>query len=189
MGIKHISSGDLLRAAVKSGSAIGVEADTLMKKGELVPDSMIIKLMQAEIMNPANQKGLLFDGFPRTIEQAKSLDEILTKNGQKITKVVEFKLDDELLVERVEGRRIHQPSGRSYHVKFNPPKVEGKDDETGEDLIQRADDNADALKTRLDNYHTQTTPISKHYEDQGVLFVIDASKKPDECWAEVEAGL
>ena len=92
------------------------------------------------------------------------LDEMLKENGQKINLVVEFQLDDEILVERVEGRRIHPPSGRSYHIKFNPPKVEGKDDETGEDLIQRPDDNAEALKSRLDNYHKETTPIADHYK-------------------------
>ena len=117
------------------------------------------------------------------------LDEMLAESGQKIDLVIEFQLDDEILVERVEGRRIHPPSGRSYHIKFNPPKVEGKDDVTGEDLIQRPDDNAEALKSRLANYHKDTTPISDHYKQKDVLFQVDASKKPAEVEENISKGL
>jgi len=114
---------------------------------------------------------------------------MLAENDQKINMVIEFALDDAILVERVEGRRSHQTSGRSYHVKFNPPKVEGKDDVTGEDLIQRPDDNAESLKARLANYHEQTTPISTHYAAQDALCKVDASKKPDDVEVEIQGFL
>ena len=189
LGISHVSTGDLLRAAVAEGTDIGKQADEVMKSGGLVSDDLVIALFKAELSKPENKKGLLLDGFPRTIEQAKKLDEMLAEAGQKINLVIEFQLDDAILVERVEGRRIHVASGRSYHVKFNPPKVEGKDDVTGEDLIQRKDDNAEALKSRLENYHKQTTPIADHYKAQNVLFPVDASKKPADVEVEIQGGL
>ena len=124
-----------------------------MEAGGLVSDDLVIELFKEQLSKPENAKGLLLDGFPRTVAQAEKLDTMLSENGQKINKVIEFVIEDDVLVERIEGRRIHPASGRSYHVKFNPPKEEGKDDVTGEDLIQRKDDNADALKTRLASYH------------------------------------
>lgn len=123
---------------------------------------------------PECEKGMLLDGFPRTMGQAEELDKMFNAAGKKIDKVIEFKVDDGILIERIEGRRIHKASGRSYHVKFNPPKVEGKDDETGEPLIQRPDDNAEALKTRLGAYHEQTAPILGYYAKKNVLFTVDA---------------
>ena len=117
---------------------------------------------------------MLLDGFPRTTTQAEKLASMFAAEGKKIDKVIEFKVDDDVLVERIEGRRIHKASGRSYHTKFNPPKVEGKDDVTGEDLYQRPDDNAEALRTRLGAYHTQTTPILDYYRQQNVLMSINA---------------
>lgn len=160
-----------------------------MQSGGLVSDELVIALFKEQLSKPENSKGLLLDGFPRTIVQAKMLDEMLADNGQKINLVIELSLDDEILVERVEGRRIHPPSGRSYHIKFNPPKVEGKDDETGEDLIQRKDDTAEALKSRLAKYHSETAPISDHYKPKDVLFVVDASKKPADVGQSIQTGL
>ena len=113
----------------------------------------------------------------------------MADNGKKIDKVIEFKVNDDILVERIEGRRIHKASGRSYHLKFNPPKVEGKDDLTGDPLIQRPDDNADALKTRLKGYHEQTVPILSYYKAKNVLMTIDAMKKPDVVKTEIHTGL
>jgi adenylate kinase len=134
---------------------------------------------------PDCQRGLLLDGFPRTIPQAQKLDEILEKDGQKITQAVELKIDENLLVERISGRRVHLPSGRSYHVKFNPPKVEGKDDITGEPLVQRKDDNEEALRTRLKAYNTQTVPILEYYRQKGILSTINADQKIDEVWRSI----
>lgn len=126
-----------------------------MKKGELVSDEIIIDLMKEEIKNSdAKKKGLLLDGFPRTVEQAEKLDMMMKDFGMNVNKVIELKTDDKILSERITGRRLHEASGRSYHVKFNPPKVEGKDDQTGEPLIQRADDTEEALMKRLVGYHT-----------------------------------
>ena len=150
-----------------------------MKAGGLVSDDLVIQLFKEQLGKPENAKGLLLDGFPRTLVQAQKLDAMMQESGQKINLVLEFAIADELLVERIEGRRIHPASGRSYHIKFKPPKVEGKDDVTGEDLIQRADDNADALKARLKSFHELTTPISSHYAEKGVLIKIDASQSAE----------
>ena len=184
-GLAHVATGDLLRAAVAAGTEIGKQADAVMKSGGLVSDDLVISLFKEELAKPENAGGLLLDGFPRTVEQAVKLDAMLKAEGKKINKVVQFSLDDKILVERIEGRRIHKGSGRSYHVKFNPPKVVGKDDETGEPLIQRPDDNADTLKKRLAEYHEKTNPIAKHYKKKGALAVIEADQKMD---IEVRAG-
>ncbi len=150
----HLATGDLLRDAVSSGSELGMKAKAIMERGELVPDELVIGLIESSIDQPECERGMLLDGFPRTSVQASKLDSMMQNKGRKVDKAVEFKVNDEILVERVEGRRIHQASGRSYHVKFNPPKVEGKDDVTGEDLMQRKDDNAEVLKKRMGAYHT-----------------------------------
>ena len=134
-GITHVATGDLLRAAVKEGTELGQQADGIMKAGGLVPDDLVIGLFKEQLNKPENTNGLLLDGFPRTLPQAEKLDQMMTENGQKINIVIKFDIKDEVLIERIEGRRIHPASGRSYHVKFNPPKIEGKDDVTGEDLI------------------------------------------------------
>lgn len=176
LGLAHVATGDLLREAVSQGTELGKKADGIMKAGGLVPDELVISLFKEELDKPENAAGLLLDGFPRTVEQANKLDEMLQASGKKIAKVIEFKIDDSILVERIEGRWIHKSSGRSYHVKFNPPKVAGKDDVTGEALIQRPDDNANALKKRLKEYHEKTTPIAEHYGKKGALAVIEANQ-------------
>lgn len=140
-------------------------------------------------IRPDCQRGLLLDGFPRTIPQAQRLDEILEKDGQKITQAIELKIDENLLVERISGRRVHLASGRSYHLKFAPPKVEGKDDITGEPLTQRKDDNEDALRTRLKAYNTQTVPILDYYKKKGILSTINADQKIDEVWKSITGAL
>ena len=122
---------------------------------------------------------MILDGFPRTTVQAQKLDEILEKDNQKVTHAVELKLDEGLLIERISGRRVHPASGRSYHVKFNPPKVAGKDDITGEDLIQRKDDNEEALKSRMKAYNTQTVPILDYYKKKGILSIVKADQTID----------
>ena len=131
----HLATGDMLRDAIAAGTELGLKAKTIMDRGELVPDEVVIGLIDDASKNPECERGLLLDGFPRTAAQAEKLDSMLASRNQKINKAIEFKVNDDILVERVEGRRIHLNSGRSYHVKFNPPKVEGKDDLTGEPLI------------------------------------------------------
>ena len=185
----HLATGDLLRNAVAKGTEIGKKAKSIMEKGELVPDEMVVSLIEGAMEWPECERGLLLDGFPRTIPQAESLDKMLAAKGKKVDNVLEFKVDDEILSERITGRRVHPGSGRSYHVKFNPPKVEGKDDITGEDLEHRKDDTIEVLSKRLDSYHKQTTPILTHYEKQNALITLDGTKKIDVVWSEIHASL
>jgi adenylate kinase len=159
--IPQISTGDMLRAAVKAGSQLGLEAKSYMDSGGLVPDEVIIGLVSERIKEADCANGFLFDGFPRTIPQA----EAMKKAGVGIDYVVEIDVPDEAIVERMSGRRSHPASGRTYHVKFNPPKVAGKDDVTGEDLVQRDDDREETVLKRLEVYHSQTKPLVKYYVD------------------------
>ena len=151
--ICHLATGDLLRDAVAQGTELGKQAKDVMARGELVSDELVINLFKESMNQPECERGMLLDGFPRTTVQAEKLDSMFKLAGKKIDAVIEFKVDDEILIERIEGRRVHKNSGRSYHVKFNPPKVAGIDDITGEALIQRADDTKEALEKRLDGYH------------------------------------
>ncbi len=160
-GIPQISTGDMLRAAVKAGTPLGVAAKKVMDRGELVSDDIIIGLVQERIKAPDCAKGFLFDGFPRTLPQA----EAMKNAGVAIEHVVEIAVPDEVIVERMSGRRAHLPSGRTYHVKYNPPKVAGKDDVTGEALVQRDDDKEETVKNRLGVYHKQTEPLVHYYEE------------------------
>ena len=157
--IPKISTGDMLRAARAAGTPLGQEADRYMSAGELVPDDLIIALVKERIAEPDCAHGFLFDGFPRTIPQA----EALVEAGVGIDHVVEIDVDDEEIVRRLSGRRMHEPSGRVYHVEFNPPKVEGIDDVTGEALTQREDDREETVRRRLDVYHEQTRPLVEFY--------------------------
>jgi adenylate kinase len=159
--IPQISTGDMLRAAVKAGTQLGLEAKSYMDSGGLVPDEVIIGLVSERIKEADSANGFLFDGFPRTIPQA----EAMKKAGVGIDYVVEIDVPDEAIVERMSGRRSHPASGRTYHVKFNPPKVAGKDDVTGEDLVQRDDDREETVLKRLEVYHSQTKPLVKYYVD------------------------
>ena len=159
--IPQISTGDMLRAAVKAGTPLGLEAKSYMDSGGLVPDSVIIGLVNERIKEADCVNGFLFDGFPRTIPQA----EAMKATGVPIDYVVEIDVPDEAIVERMSGRRSHPASGRTYHVKFNPPKVEGKDDETGEQLVQRDDDKEETVKKRLTVYHEQTKPLVAYYTE------------------------
>ncbi len=159
-GIPQISTGDMLRAAVKAGTDLGKEAKGYMDAGKLVPDEVIIGLVKERIKEPDCEKGFLFDGFPRTIPQADAMKEA----GVSIDAVVDINVPDEEIIKRMSGRRAHLPSGRTYHVIFNPPKVEGKDDVTGEPLVQRDDDKEETVKKRLDVYHEQTEPLIDYYK-------------------------
>lgn len=157
--IPQISTGDMLRAAVKAGTPLGLEAKKVMDAGGLVSDDIIIGLVKERLKQPDCAKGYLFDGFPRTIPQADAMKDA----GVDIDYVLEIDVPDEAIIERMSGRRVHQPSGRTYHTKYNPPKVAGKDDVTGEDLIQRDDDKEETVKKRLDVYHKQTKVLVDYY--------------------------
>ena len=157
--IPQISTGDMLRAAVKAGSELGLQAKSIMEAGDLVPDELIIALVKARITESDCVNGFLFDGFPRTIPQADAMREA----DVGIDAVVEIAVDDEEIVGRMSGRRCHLESGRTYHVIFNPPKVEGIDDVTGEALVQRADDEEATVRNRLRVYHEQTEPLIDYY--------------------------
>ena len=159
--IPQISTGDMLRAHVKSGSDLGVAAKKIMDEGGLVSDDIIMGMVQQRITQDDCANGYLFDGFPRTIPQADALKD----GGVEIDAVVEISVDDNEIIRRMSGRRVHLASGRTYHVVFNPPKVEGKDNETGEDLIQRDDDQEDTVRARLNVYHEQTEPLISYYTD------------------------
>jgi adenylate kinase len=158
-GIPQISTGDMLRAAVKAGTPLGIEAKKIMDAGGLVRDDIIIGLVKDRLKEPDCQKGYMFDGFPRTIPQAEAMKEA----GVAIDYVLEIDVPDAAIIERMSGRRAHLPSGRTYHVKFNPPKVAGKDDVTGEDLVQRDDDKEETVRKRLDVYHSQTKALVDYY--------------------------
>jgi adenylate kinase len=159
-GIPQISTGDMLRAAVKAGSPLGVEAKRFMDAGELVPDALIINLVKERLLEADCKNGYLFDGFPRTLPQAEAMKEA----GVAIDYVLEIDVPFDEIIVRMSGRRTHPASGRSYHVKFNPPKVEGKDDVTGEPLVQREDDKEETVKKRLDVYVAQTKPLVDYYQ-------------------------
>ncbi|WP_061288068.1 adenylate kinase [Azotobacter vinelandii] len=159
-GIPQISTGDMLRAAVKAGSPLGLKVKGVMDSGGLVSDDIIIDLIRERIAQPDCARGFLFDGFPRTIPQAEALRDA----GVSIDHVLEIAVDDEEIVSRMAGRRVHAASGRVYHDLHNPPKVIGKDDETGEDLIQREDDKEETVRHRLALYHSQTKPLVDFYQ-------------------------
>ena len=158
-GIPQISTGDMLRSEIRAGSPIGIEAKKLMDAGKLVSDETVIALVKSRLSRDDCKPGYLLDGIPRTLPQADALRE----QGFGIDYVVEIAVDDEIIIERMSGRRVHPASGRSYHVVYNPPKVEGFDDVTGEPLIQREDDKAETVRRRLEIYHAQTKPLIAYY--------------------------
>ncbi|MFC3032325.1 adenylate kinase [Pseudoalteromonas fenneropenaei] len=161
-GIPQISTGDMLRAAIKEGTPLGLEAKKVMDAGQLVSDEIIIGLVKERIAKADCEKGFLLDGFPRTIPQADAMKD----NGIVIDHVIEFDVADEVIVERMAGRRVHPGSGRVYHVVYNPPKVADKDDVTGEELIIRADDVEETVRKRLAIYHDQTKPLVTYYRTE-----------------------
>ena len=157
--IPQISTGDMLREAVSARTELGLQAEAYMTAGDLVPDSLIIDLVKTRVANPDCKAGFLFDGFPRTVAQAQALDMQRIAIGY----VIEIAVPDEAIIERIGGRRIHQASGRTYHIKYQPPAQSGIDDLSGEELIQREDDKPEIVRQRLQNYHRQTTPLIEYY--------------------------
>ena len=197
LSIPQLSTGDMLRAAVAAGSDVGKQAKEVMESGGLVSDDLVVGVIADRVTQDDCMNGFILDGFPRTVGQAQMLDEMLAKSGEAVSTIVALEVPDEALTERICGRWIHKESGRSYHVKFAPPKSlsEGDaptaenmlDDETGEPLMQRADDTEEALAKRLEGYHAQTVPILAHYEPTGVVNRIDANTDPKKVWERVEA--
>jgi len=186
-GIPQISTGDMFRAVIKAGTELGKQAKALMDEGKLVPDELTVALVKDRISQPDCANGFLLDGFPRTIPQADALKD----SGVKIDYVLEFDVPDEVIVERMSGRRVHQASGRSYHIVYNPPKVEGKDDVTGEDLIIRADDKPETVLDRLAVYHKQTSPLIDYYQAEAKAgntqyFRLDGTQKVEAVSQELD---
>ena len=175
LGLYQLAIGDMLREAVANGTELGLAADAIMKRGELVPDATVMDLIKSKLDEPECRGGVLFDGYPRTLAQATMLDDMFRDRGMTIDVLLEFKVDEEVLIERIEGRRIHVASGRSYHLTYNPPKVEGVDDITGEPLTQRKDDTREALTRRLAAYHESTEPILQFYKERGIFRSLNAS--------------
>ena len=187
-GIPQISTGDMLRSAVKAGTPLGLKVKDIMSSGGLVSDDIIIDLVKERISQADCKDGFLLDGFPRTIPQA----EALTASGVAIDHVLEINVDDEEIVSRLSGRRVHEASGRVYHIKYNPPKVEGVDDDTGEPLVQRNDDKEDTVRNRLSVYHEQTEPLVEYYKgfsDQIAYSKVDGVGSLDDIKQKVMAAL
>jgi adenylate kinase len=182
--IPHISSGDMLRAAVKEGTELGKAADAFMKLGQLVPDDVVIGMVIARIGKPDAAKGFMLDGFPRTTPQAEALDRAMTAAGYELDAVVLIEVPDELLVERAIGRRSHPETGEIYHLKFNPPPAEIADR-----VIHRKDDTLDAVNERLVKYHSETAPIIPFYEAKGILRRVDGVGTPAQVTARIAAVL
>lgn len=197
LGTPQLSTGDMLRAAVAAGTDVGKQAKAVMESGGLVSDDLVVGIIKDRISESDCANGFILDGFPRTVEQAKMLDECLAETNEAVGSVIALEVPDEILTERICGRWVHKASGRSYHVKFAPPKSlpDGAapteenmlDDETGEPCMQRADDTEEALKTRLEGYHAQTVPILEHYS--AVVSKVNANQDMDGVWKEIQAVL
>ncbi len=176
-GIPQISTGDMLRAAIVQKTAMGLEAKKFMDEGKLVPDSTIIGIIKDRLSKDDCKNGFILDGFPRTLKQAEALNDLMKNSGNKLDKVLSFDAPDELIVQRIAGRRVCPKCGTTYHTEFNPPKVEGICDVCGTALIIRKDDNVDTVKNRLETYHAQTAPLIDFYKKMGVFVQIDGSQE------------
>mmetsp|Transcript_1197 Transcript_1197/g.1312 ORF Transcript_1197/g.1312 Transcript_1197/m.1312 type:complete len:307 (+) Transcript_1197:23-943(+) len=201
LGIPQLSTGDMLRAAVRAGTEVGLKAKALMAAGELVSDDVVVGIIRDRIAEADCSNGFILDGFPRTLAQAQALDEMLQVSGEAVSSVVSFEVPDAVLEERVCGRWMHKSSGRSYHTKFAPPKTmktlaDGSpdpatmlDDQTGEALYQRSDDTKEALVNRMASYHSKTVPVLTHYASSGIVRKVNANQSITGVWSEVHNSL
>ena len=186
LGIPQISTGDMLREHVTKQTSLGIKAKEYMSSGALVPDEVILGMMQERLSNQDCKNGYILDGFPRTIPQALGLDKLLEKLNQALDAVIVIDVSDDNIVDRMGGRRVHLSSGRVYHIEYNPPKIEGKDDETQEDLIIREDDKEETVRKRLEIYHNETSPLIKHYKDKNIVSQINGELMISDVSQEIE---
>ncbi|MXX56345.1 MAG: adenylate kinase [Gemmatimonadetes bacterium] len=188
LGWAHVSTGDLLRAALRQGTALGLEARKYMDAGELVPDEVIVDLVREHLAGLDPARGVVFDGFPRTVAQAEALDAVLAAAGRAVDRVALLEADDTILFRRISGRRS-SPSGRVYNIYFDPPRRDGLCDDTGERLIHRADDQPDTVRTRLEVYRETTAPLVGYYDVNGRLVRVDGAGGIDEVQAALRAAV
>ena len=188
-GLIQLSTGDMLRAAISEGTEIGMQAKSIIDKGELVSDEIVIGIVRDRIFSIKDEYGYMLDGFPRTLTQAEKLGQILSDRNQKIDVVIRLCVPDEMAIRRIAGRRFHITSGRSYNIEFNPPKIEGRDDITGEKLVQREDDKEEIVQSRLNTYHELTEPLVRYYQKQGILRAIDGTDSPENIYTEIKQTL
>ncbi|WP_333784297.1 adenylate kinase [Thermocrinis sp.] len=183
MGFLHLSTGDILREAVKKQTPLGINAKEYMDRGELVPDSLIIALIEEHL---PEEGGVILDGFPRTLAQAEALDNMLNAKGKKLSKVLVFEIPDEVLIDRLSGRRVCSNCGAVYHIKYNPPRRDGICDLCGGTLVQREDDKESVVRNRLEVYRRQTQPLIDFYKKKGIIYNLDATKGVEELFSEIE---
>ena len=187
--IPHISTGDIFRANIKSGTELGKKAKTYMDKGELVPDELVVDLIMSRFAEDDCKNGYVLDGFPRTIPQAEALDAALAKNDDHVDVAIDIEVPDENIIRRMGGRRACTNCGATYHVVYNPPKVEGVCDVCGQKLILRDDDKPETVKNRLNVYHTQTQPLIDYYKKKDILKTVDGTQDMNKVFADIKAVL
>lgn len=185
--LPYISTGDTLRSNVKDGTDLGRKAKEYMDAGELVPDDLIVAMAAARLREADTEDGFILDGFPRTLDQARALEQLLSQRGRRITAAILIDVPDDEVVRRLSGRRVCVKAGHNYHVEFDPPKREGICDQDGSRLIQRDDDKPEVVRNRLSVYHRQTEPLISYYDEQGVMRRIDGTRSPDEVHDHIRA--
>ncbi|HEX9646938.1 MAG TPA: adenylate kinase [Alphaproteobacteria bacterium] len=190
LGLAHLATGDMLRAAVAAGTEVGRRAQAIMAAGELVPDKLVVDIIAGRLDQADARDGFILDGFPRTLAQARALDDLLAEKGRRIDRVVELEVDEDALVERISGRFACATCGAGYHDRFKPTKVEGVCDQCGgTDFVRRQDDNAETVRERLGAYRRQTAPLLPYYRERGLLTSVDGMAGIDQVTAQVEAAV